>query len=123
MGLRYRELKNCKNTVKGEIELFFQIEKNFIFSLIFKFIVKGKYGNKKIWLTEFAQKHKPPQPGSSDEKVLIKFVKEFLPLLEHSDFIARYPWFIPRYEENHRCKNELNNWFCLDSNNSLLDVD
>jgi hypothetical protein len=74
-------------------------------------------------LTEFAQKHKPPQPGSSDEKVLIKFVKEFLPLLEHSDFIARYSWFIPRYEENHRCKNELNNWFCLDSNNSLLDVD
>ena len=79
-------------------------------------LIFQRYGNKKIWLTEFAVKSPPKQTV----KKIVEFIEEFLPLLEHSDFIYRYSWWIPRYSEKH---SDPGSWFWLDSYNSLLDTD
>ena len=52
-----------------------------------------RYGNKKIWLTEFAVAYE------HNVQNVIKFIEEFLPKLEFSDFIDRYSWFIARYAQ------------------------
>ena len=52
-----------------------------------------RYGNKKIWLTEFAV------AKEQDGQNVIKFIEEYLPKLEFSDFIYRYSWFISRYHD------------------------
>ena len=49
-----------------------------------------RYGNKKIWLTEFAV------AKDQNAQNVIEFIEEFLPKLEFSDFIYRYSWFISR---------------------------
>ena len=69
-----------------------------------------RYDNKKIWLTEFAM------AKEGNETKIVEFVMEFLPLLEHADFIHRYAWYYPRYYENHAHEG----WFWIDSYNSLL---
>ena len=53
---------------------------------------------------------------------IVEFVEEFLPRLEHADFIKRYSWFVTRYYENERCPDPDNEWFCLDNKNSLNGV-
>ena len=50
----------------------------------------------KIWFTEFAAYRE------HDEEKVIQYIEELLPLLEHSDFIHRYSWFISRYYEVRR---------------------
>ena len=35
----------------------------------------------------------------NDEAKVIKYIEDLLPLLEHSDFIAKYSWFLSRYYE------------------------
>ena len=54
---------------------------------------------------------------------IVEFVEEFLPRLEHADFIKRYSWFVTRYYENEECPDPDNEWFCLDNKNSLLEQD
>ena len=66
-------------------------------------------------MTEFAVAR------NSYKDEIVQFVEEFLPLLEHSDFIYRYSWWYPRYYEKH--DNWTNPWFWLDSYNSLLEED
>jgi len=70
-----------------------------------------RYG-KKIWFTEFAVSN------SHDEEEIINYIETLLPLLEHSDFIYKYSWFLSRYYENH----DDSGWFWLDSVNSLLEL-
>jgi len=64
-----------------------------------------RYGGLKIWFTEFAVK------CEHDEAEVIKYIEELLPLLEHSDFIYRYSWFLSRYYEEY---DDSNQWFWLD---------
>ena len=75
-----------------------------------------RYG-KKIWFTEFAM------AMETNETKIVEFVEEFLPRLEHASFIARYSWFVTRYYENEACPDPNNQYFCLDTKNSLLKQD
>ena len=34
-----------------------------------------------------------------DEAAIVNYIEELLPLLEHSDFIHKYSWFVSRYYE------------------------
>ena len=52
-----------------------------------------------------------------DEENIINYIEELLPLLEHSDFIHKYSWFISRYYEEY----DDSGWFWLDPINSLLE--
>ena len=72
-----------------------------------------RYGNKKIWLTEFAVS----KEGNEDE--IVKHVEELLPRLERADFIEKYAWWYTRYYEDH----DHSGYFWLDSYNSLLQED
>ena len=38
-----------------------------------------------------------------DEADTIQFIEDLLPLLEHSEFIHKYSWFLSRYYEVNRC--------------------
>jgi len=69
-----------------------------------------RYGGLKIWFTEFAAYRE------HDEEKVIQYIEELLPLLEHSDFIHRYSWFISRYYEDY----DESGWFWIDPINSLL---
>jgi len=69
-----------------------------------------RYG-KKIWFTEFAVARE------HDEDAIINYIQELLPLLEHSDFIHKYSWFVSRYYEQY----DDSGWFWIDPINSLLE--
>ena len=75
-----------------------------------------RYG-KKIWFTEFAM------AMETNETKIAEFVEEFLPRLEHASFIARYSWFVTRYYPDEACPDPNNQYFCLDTKNSLLKQD
>lgn len=52
---------------------------------------------------------------------MIQYIEELLPLLEHSDFIFRYSWFLSRYYEDY---DDSNQWFWLDPNvNSIKEYE
>ena len=79
----------------------------------------------KIWFTEFAAYRE------HDEEKVIQYIEELLPLLEHSDFIHRYSWFISRYYGKERKfysfyiyqifqDYDESGWFWIDPINSLL---
>merc|ERR1711874_736480 len=70
-----------------------------------------RYGGKKIWFTEFAVARE------HEENTIIQYIQELLPLLEHSDFIHKYSWFISRYYEEY----DDSGWFWIDPINSLLE--
>jgi len=75
----------------------------------------SRYGGLKIWFTEFAVK------TEHDEDAVILYIEELLPLLEHSDFIFRYSWFLSRYYEDY---DDTDPWFWLDPNvNSIKEFD
>ena len=75
----------------------------------------ARYG-KNIWFTEFAM------AMETNETKIVEFVEEFLPRLEHANFIHKYSWFYTRYYD-FTCPDPDNEWFCLDSKNSLLQAD
>jgi len=54
-----------------------------------------RYGGLKIWFTEFAVRN------DHDEADTIQFIEDLLPLLEHSEFIHKYSWFLSRYYEDY----------------------
>ena len=49
----------------------------------------------------------------------MEFVEEFIPRLEHANFVYRYSWFYTRYYEDHNHEG----WFWIDSDNSLLEAE
>ena len=71
-----------------------------------------RYG-KKLWLTETAM------ANEANETKIVEFVEEFLPRLEHADFVHKYSWYYTRYYEDH--DHDLDSYFWLDSYNSLLE--
>jgi len=77
-----------------------------------------RYG-RKIWLTEFAKSN------TRDPAKVLAFMKQMLPLLEKSEAVFRYSWFVTRFpadQETQRLGNSSSDWF-LDKANSLLEVD
>ncbi|KAF2078131.1 hypothetical protein CYY_000602 [Polysphondylium violaceum] len=53
----------------------------------------NKATGKKVWLTEFNC------DGAKDDTAVLNYAKKLLPLLEASDIVAGYAWFLPYYTE------------------------
>jgi len=73
-----------------------------------------RYGNKKIWFTEFAKK------CTHSEEEIVAFIEDLLPRLEAAPFVFRYAWWYTRYYPG-PVDEETNPWFWLDPVNSLLE--
>jgi len=73
-----------------------------------------RYGNKKIWFTEFAKKK------THSEEEIVAFIEDVLPRLEAAPFVFRYSWFVSRYYPD---ADMTDPWFWLDPINSLLEFE
>ena len=74
---------------------------------------RARYGERQIWITEFAILGKPwaTPPWTATRAMQDAYLQEVLPLLDASDAVFRYAWFTSRNEPNamNNCSNLLPN--------------
>ena len=73
---------------------------------------------RKIWFTEFAK------PTTRDPEKELVYMKAILPLLEESEAVWRYSWFVQRFVNKHdeRLLGNSSEWY-IDKAVSLLEQD
>ena len=81
-------------------------------------ILNGLYQRykKKVWFTEFAK------PSTRDPEEELNYMKAILPLLEESEAVWRYSWFVTRWPHGARSNTTSGEWY-LDKVVSLLEQD